>query len=117
MYFVFVKLIDITYKEDVILALRSVGVEKASYIESTNLERTLSDEFRLFTGFLGRDKNEGQQGIITALVEEKEQILEFLDNLRQAEIDVDTEEILRVNAWPVSLVFDSELGLKEFDEP
>lgn len=115
MYFLFVKLIDINYKEDIILALRSVGVEKASCFPSTNLERTLSDEHRLFTGFLGRDKHEGAQEIFTALLESTSQVKDFLDNLRSAEIDVDNEPILRLLAWPVSLVFDSEIGWKEFE--
>ena len=115
MYFLFVKLIDINYKEDIILALRSVGVERASCFSSTNLERTLSDEFRLFTGFLGRDKQEGEQEIFTALLETKEQARDFLDNLRSADIDVDNEEILRLIVWPVSIVFDSNLGWIDLD--
>ncbi len=113
MYFVFIKIVDIDYKEDVTLALESVGITKASYIDSWNLEKSFSDEIRLFTGFFQRE-NRGEQVIVTALAEEKEQINRFLDTLRAAGLDIDKREILRVVLMPVALVFDWDIGLKEF---
>lgn len=110
MTFVFVKLVDISYKEEVILALQSVGIRKASYIESKNLEGALSDEVRLFTGLFSKDPDDGEQAIITALAESADQIQEMLDNLRQAGLPIDDEEIVRVITWPVETVFDPQLG-------
>jgi len=114
MYFLFVKLMNTDYKEDVILALQSVGVTKASYIECQDLEKSLSDEFHLFTGFFGADRREGENGIVTALVESKDQVSEVVTNLRDAGIDIDGEEILRLIAWPVEMVFDSGSGFTEY---
>lgn len=116
MLFVYIKLVDVSYKEEIILALQSVGIRKASYIESKNLERALSDEVRLFTGLFSKDPHDGEQGIITALADSTDQIKEMLDNLRHADIPIDSEEIVRVNAWPVSAVFDAELGWIEPEE-
>ena len=113
MYFLFIKIVDINYKEDVTMALESVGITKASYIESWNLEKSLSDEITLFTGFFQRE-NRGQQVIITALAEDKEQVKRLLDTLRVAGLDIDNSEILRLLLMPVSLAFDWDLGLKEF---
>ncbi len=113
MYFLFIKIVDINYKEDVTMALESVGVTKASYIESWNLEKSFSDEITLFTGFF-QGENRGQQVIVTALVDEKEQVTSLLDTLRVAGLDIDNEEILRIILMPVSMVFDWDVGLKEF---
>ena len=115
MLFVYIKLVDLSYKEEVILSLQSVGIQKASYIESKNLERALSDEIRLFTGLFAKDPNDGEQGIITALADSVDQVREMLENLRHAGVSIDDHEILRVNAWPVSVVFDNELGWLEPD--
>lgn len=112
MVFVFVKIIDTDYKEDITLALESVGITKASSIESSNLEKTFGDDVSLFTGVFTSDKRKAQL-IITALADDADQVKEFLGNLRAAGIDIDREEILRVVVMPVQLVFDSELGLRE----
>ncbi|HUX51349.1 MAG TPA: hypothetical protein VMW73_11160 [Spirochaetia bacterium] len=113
MYFLFIKIVDIDYKEDVTMALESVGITKASYIESWNLEKSLTDEILLFTGFFQREKI-GQQIIITALAEEKDQVHKLLETLRIAGLDIDHKEILRVVLMPVEMVFDWDMGLKEF---
>jgi len=113
MYFMFVKIVDIDYKEDITMALQSVGITKASSIDSWNLEKSFSNEITLFTGFF-KSELRGEQVILTALVEDHEQIEKFLDTLRVAGIDIDRKKILRVLAWPVSLVFDWEHGLKKY---
>ena len=115
MHFLFIKLSDITYKEEVILALQSVGVTRASCIESTNLERALSDELTLFRGFFKSEAaNEGQQLIFTALIEQAAQAKEIITNLKEAGIDLENEDILRLIVMPVTLVFDSSLGFLDF---
>ncbi len=112
MDFLFVKIIDTDYKEDITLALQSVGITKASSIDSSNLEKSFADDISLFTGVFTSEKK-GAQLIITALAENRNQVKEFLDNLRAAGIDIDHEEILRVVVMPVGLVFDAEVGLVE----
>jgi hypothetical protein len=113
MYFLFIKIVDVDYKEDVTMALESVGITKASYIESWNLEKSMTDEILLFTGFFQREKT-GQQVIITALADEKDQARRLLETLRVAGLDIDNKEILRIILMPVEMVFDWDLGLKEF---
>jgi hypothetical protein len=113
MFFLFIKVVDIDFKEDVTLALQSAGITKASYIESWDLEKSFSDEFALFRGFLSSEKR-GEQVIMTALAEEKSQISDFLNALRAAGIDIDKKEILRLISLPVASVFDWELGFIEF---
>jgi len=51
MYFLFIKVIDTAYKEDIFLALQSVGINKGSYFLSHNMDNTLSDDMPAFTGF------------------------------------------------------------------
>ena len=113
MYFLFIKIVDVDFKEDVTMALESVGITKASYIESWNLEKSFSDEITLFTGFFQRETH-GQQVIITALADDKDQVRKLLDTLRVAGLDIDNREILRLLLMPVAMVFDWDLGLKEF---
>jgi hypothetical protein len=106
MYFMYVKVNDIRYKEDVILALQSVGVSKASYVESHNMEGALTDEFTLFTGFFNASTGrEGEQLLITAAIEETDQASKMLDNLREAGIDVDGSDVLNVFVLPVAMAF------------
>jgi len=109
MHFMFVKIMDIRYKEDVVLALQSEGIWRASYIESKDLQKSLSDDFKLFTGFFSTDPEENQV-IITALIDEPAQATRVLENLSQAGIEVYTESVLRIVLWPVSHVFDGPEG-------
>lgn len=112
MYFLFIKIVDVDYKEDITMALEGVGITKASSIESWNLDRSFADEIMLFTGLFERDKM-GQQLVITALADEKDQVTSFLETLRIAGVDIDGKEILRLVVMPVSMVFDWEMGFRE----
>ena len=115
MHFMFIKVMDVRYKEDVVLALQSEGIHRASYIESKNLQKSLSDDFKLFTGFFAPDPEENQV-IITALIDKPSQADEVLANLTQAGIDVHNEPIVRIILWPVSHVFDGPEGWLERPE-
>ena len=117
MYFLFIKIADINYKEDIILALQSVGISKVSCINGKNLEKALSDDFSLFRGFLkSADENEGELIIMTALAESKDQIKEIITNLEEAGIEIKKKEIVRFLALPIALAFDNELGLIDFKD-
>jgi hypothetical protein len=112
MHFMFVKIMDIRYKEDVVLALQSEGIHRASYIESKDLQKSLSDDFKLFTGFFAGDPEENQV-IITALIDDPGQAEGVIRNLTQAGIDVTRDPILRIILWPVTHVFDGPEGWLE----
>jgi hypothetical protein len=93
MYYLFVKVIDIDYKEDIFLALESVDITKASYIEGTNLDNALTRELPLFKGFFQTEEEKARQVLlITALIEEKSQAEEFVEMLRESGLDVDNEK-------------------------
>lgn len=115
MYFLFLKIIDIHYKEDVFLALQSVGIQKGSFFDSGDLDKSLTEEAAFFSGFFKvDDEYSDAQVIVTALVEEKDQVKEFLDNLRAAGIEIDNEPIVRAILMPINLLFDSASGIQEF---
>lgn len=105
MHYLFVKIIDTDYKEDIFLALESVDISKASYIEGVNLDNALTRELPLFKGFFQTEEEKAQEVIIiSALIEEKAQALEFVEMLRESGLDVDNGEILRVLTWPLELI-------------
>jgi hypothetical protein len=111
MYFLFMKIINIDYKEDIVLGLQSVGVSKASIIESKDLDETLGNEMSLFTGFFkALGEREGEQLIVTALIDSEDQAREFIQNLKEAEVPLDTEDILRLIIWPVSATYEKDTG-------
>jgi len=116
MYFVFIKIFNVDCKEDIILALQSVGIDRGSLYSAINLDKTLNDELPLFTGFFKTEEDKAKkQYIITTLMEDKDTIKQFLNNLRESGMDIDNEDIIRLVAMPVNSVFDTKIGFKEFD--
>jgi len=110
MYFLFIKIIDIDYKDDVFLALESVEINKASYFDAYNLDKALSDEIPLFKGFFQTEEDKAKKVIIiTALVEEKKQIDEFLNIVQESGMDIKNKEILRLMAWPLEYIFEPKV--------
>ncbi len=107
MHFLFIKIIDIDYKDDIFLALESVEIAKASYFEAYNMDKALSDEIPLFKGFFKTEEDKAKKVmIITALVEEKGQVEEFLNILKESGMDIKNNEILRLMTWPLDMVFE-----------
>ncbi len=106
MHFLYIKVIDVDYKDDIFLALESVEITKASYVEGHNLDKVLSDEIPLFKGFFKNEEDKSKKVIIiTALIEKKEQVEEFLDILKESGLDIENKEILRLMTWPLDFVF------------
>jgi hypothetical protein len=100
MYFLYIKIMNKDYKENVVLALEGVGIDKASYFEARNLDKDLSDEIPLFRGFfLSEEEKHKSVGIITALYEERGQVNEFLNLLEASGLNVKSGEVVRVATW------------------
>ncbi|MGM0509205.1 MAG: hypothetical protein ACQERZ_08630 [Fusobacteriota bacterium] len=113
MHFLFIKIIDIKYKKDIFLALESVEINKASYMEGYNLDKVLTDELPIFKGLFGLEENESKKVvIITALVKQKTQIQDFLEILKESGLDLENKEILRLMTWPLDMVFAPNLEEK-----
>jgi len=107
MYFMFMKIIDVNYKDDIFLALESVEITKASYFEANNLESELTDELPLFKGFFSTDdEKEKKVIIVTALIESEEQIDEFVSNLEASGLNLKEEPIFRLALMPVAKTID-----------
>ncbi len=110
MFFLIIQLFKIEYKEDVILALTSCGIQKGSVVEGQNLDRVLHRDFPLFTGLIkSEDEKECYSVVITSLVEKKEKVNELIELLKEADIDIEKENILRVILLPVEVIVDHEM--------
>lgn len=114
MYYMVITVTNIDYKEDIFLSLQSAGITQATSLEALNLQKALSDEFSLFTGFFkSASEREDEQLLISALIDEKDQAKEFLANLETTGIDLRKTDILRMLVLPVVLGFSGEKGLFE----
>ncbi|KGE71670.1 hypothetical protein [Spirochaeta lutea] len=105
---------DIDYKEDVFLALQSVGINQASCLSGENLDKSLESEFSLFTGFF-RDRGEraGEQLLVLARIPGVETAKELIANLRLTDIPFEKEHIISLSVIPLSLSFSLSEGLIE----
>jgi hypothetical protein len=109
-----IELSQLDYKEDVFLALQSVGITKASAFDAKNLNSSLESEFSLFTGFLqSRTDKEGEKLVILAPIDSVEVAKELLSNLEAGGIPIKKEDILNLMVVPASLAFDQATGLNE----
>lgn len=112
MYLLLIELSQLDYKEDVFLALQSVGITKASVFEAKSMDRSLESEFSLFTGFLqSRSDTEGEQLIILAPIESTDLAKELLKNLEAGGIPLKKEDILHLVVLPIAFCFDQEKGV------
>lgn len=117
MYFMILEIADPDMKEDILLALQSIGISRASTFDGQDISRALSDELNLFSGFFRGDKAErGELLVITAQVRTREQVREFLANLREADIDIDRRDIIQLTLVPAVITFSSAHGFFEEGE-
>ncbi len=114
MYLLIIQLFKNEYKDDIFLAFTSSGIKKASFFEGFNLDKVLQEEFSLFRGIIkSKEQRERYSMLITGVVDSKERVKEFIKVLKEAEIDVKKEDILRVVLIPTVLVIDKELDFEE----
>jgi hypothetical protein len=97
MYFYVLQLFNTDYKEDMILALTTAGIKRATVVEGINLDKLLAQEFPLFTGLLrGPADRERYSQLVFGMVEDQKMLDAFVEVLRQAGIDNRKEEIYRL---------------------
>ena len=110
MFFMVIQLFRIEYKEDVLLALTSCGIRKGSIFEGQNLDKLLQRDYPLFTGLIkSEDEKERYSYLITTIVEKKDKVNELIGLLKEADIDIKQENILRLILLPVEYVIDHEM--------
>lgn len=99
MFFYVLQLFDTDYSEDILLALTSAGVKRATIIDGTNFDKVLENEFPLFTGlFRGEDDRERFSQLIFGMVDDEEILDGVVTVLRQAGIKNEKKEIYRLAA-------------------
>ncbi len=106
-----ISLSDLDYKEDVFLALQSVGIQTASVWDAKNLNRSLESEFSLFSGFFsGGDAHKDERLIILSHINKKDDTKEFISNLEAAGVPLKKKDILSMYIVPISTMFSQETG-------
>lgn len=116
MYYMILEVYDTDLREDILLALQSIGISRASVLEGADLSGALSNEFSLFSGFFRSDRKErGDILFITAQVRTREQVRELIANLREADIDIDGENTISVTLLPAVITFSGSHGFHEED--
>ncbi len=114
MYLLIIQLFKNEYKDDIFLAFTSSGIKRASFFEGFNLDKVLQEEFSLFKGIIKpKEQKERYSMLITGVVDSKERVKEFIKVLKEAEIDIKQEDILRVVLIPTVFVMDKELDFEE----
>lgn len=97
MYLYVLQLFKTDYREDMTLALTTVGIKRATVVEGINLDHILSRQFPLFTGLLrGPEDRARHSELIFGMVEDQKVLDSFVEVLRQAGIDNRREEVYRL---------------------
>ena len=110
MYYLIIQLFKTEYKDDLLLALTSCGIEKGSLFEGQNLDKVLQRDYPLFTGFVrSDDERERYAALVTTVVDQKERVDELIALLKEADIDIRNEEILRIILLPAERILDHEI--------
>lgn len=109
MFFLIIQLFKLEYKEDVLLALTSCGIRKGSTYEGLNLDKVLERDIPLFTGLIKSEyEKERYSLMITAVIDTKKRVQDLIHLLKEADIDVKKENILRLILLPAELIVDYE---------
>jgi len=110
MYYLIIQLFRVEYKEDVLLALTSCGIKKVNLFDGQNMDKTLHGDIPLFSGFLkSPDEKERYSVLIMAAVKKKEKAKEVIHLLKEAGIEIQKRDILRLVLLPVELLIDNEI--------
>ena len=97
MFLYVLQLFKIEYREDILLAMTSAGIKRATVVEGTNFDKILEQEFPLFTGlFKGPEDRARYSHLVFGMVEDAAVLEGLVDVLRQAGIDNAGEEIYRL---------------------
>jgi hypothetical protein len=97
MFLYVLQLFKIEYRDDILLAMTSAGIKRATVLEGTNFDKILEQEFPLFTGlFKGPDDRARFTHLVFGMVDEVGVLEGFVGVLKQAGIDNAGEEIYRL---------------------
>jgi len=105
MLYLIIQLFEEKYQEEVLLALTSVGIERATLSEGLNLQNVVTAEIPVFAGFKA-DPGRGSRfcKIITAAVDSEKVVDEFLSALKMGGIDFLKENLGVIILLPVNKI-------------
>ncbi len=110
MQFLFIKVIEQKYKNDIFLALESVDINKASYFDAYNLDISMTDKIPILKGlFLPEEEKYDKQIIITAMIKDRKQIEDFIKILEESGMDIRNKEIIRLMTMPIDYYFEADI--------
>ncbi len=107
MYLMIIQLRKIEYREDILLGLTSCGIQNASVFEGENLDNMLERSVPLFTGLIrSEDEKAKYTLLILSVVEKREKVKLLIQLLKEADIDVEKEDIFHLMLLPVDTLID-----------
>jgi len=97
MFLYVLQLFKVEYREDILLAMTSAGIKRATVVEGTNFDKILEQEYPLFTGlFKGPEDRARFSHLVFGMVEDSEVLESFVAVLEQAGVDNKSDEIYRL---------------------
>ncbi|RKY80232.1 hypothetical protein DRQ07_05685 [candidate division KSB1 bacterium] len=105
MFLIIIHLFKTEYKDDILMALTSCGIEDGCTFEGMNLQKILEHDYPLFRGLVPSESDKQRFSIlITATVDSMETVESFTNLLNEADIDIINENVLQLIAIPVAKV-------------
>ena len=109
MYLMIIQLRKIEYREDILLGLTSCGIQNASVFEGENLDNMLERSVPIFTGLIRSEDEKSKYALlILSTVEKREKINLLIQLLKEADIDIENEDILQLILLPVDTLIDDK---------
>ncbi|MCD6118153.1 hypothetical protein J7K93_14205 [bacterium] len=116
MFLIVIHLFKTEYKDDILLALTSCGIEDGCTFEGMNLEKILGHDYPLFSGLVPSENDQQRYSmLITATVEDMDRVESFVQLLEEADIDIKNEHILQLIALPAVRVVGNEVDWQKQD--
>lgn len=101
MFFYIIQLFDINYKDDMLLAMTSVGIMRGTYVEGSNLDSLLGQDFPIFRGFFKtKEDKEKASSLFFGLVDSEEKLTHLRQLLLDSGIEGDTDDIFQIMVMP-----------------
>ncbi|MBN2416687.1 hypothetical protein JXO52_12645 [bacterium] len=108
MYFLIIQLFKTEYKDDLLLALKTCGINSGCTFEGENLENALEHDYPLFKGLIhAAHERERHCLLITTIVEDHGTVNNLTSLLADADINIKNDTILRIVLLPAHRLIDS----------
>jgi len=110
MYLMVIHLFKTEYKDDILLGLTSCGITRGNLIEGKNLDKELEHDVPIFTGLIKPQfRKERFALMLTAVIDTRKRFDQFINLLKEADIDIQKEDIMRAMLLPLDVVVDSSV--------